>query len=148
MQIGGKTSPIRSPRGRIFEASVDASLASLSRAAKGEEDEVLLFGIVTAGKIWEAVLSSAIPRLEDGKRKEAVFARVETTGLTAVELHDLPEELVRSKLSEAASRLVSRVTTRERSERSVWDALGWLALRVLCKKGCTTVCLETGWRRM
>jgi len=108
VQIGGKTSPIRSPRGRIFEASVDASLASLSRAAKGEEDEVLLFGIVTAGKIWEAVLSSAIPRLEDGKRKEAVFARVETTGLTAVELHDLPEDPVRSRLSEAASRLVSR----------------------------------------
>jgi len=103
----------------IFEASVDASLASLSRAAKGEDDDVLLFAIVTTGKIWEVALSSAITRLEDGKRKEEVFAGVETTGLTAVELHDLPEELVRSRLSEAASRLVSRESNSKRKVRAI-----------------------------
>ena len=100
----------------IFEASVDASLASLSRAETGEE---LLFGIVTTGKIWEAALSSAIPRLEDGKRAEEVFAGVETTGLTAVELHDLPKDLVRSRLSEAASRLVSRESNSKRKVRAI-----------------------------
>jgi len=79
-----------------------------------------VFGIVTTGKIWEAALSSAITRLEDGKGKEGVFAGVATTGLTAVELHDLPEELVRSRLSEAASRLVSRECNNKRKVRAIY----------------------------
>jgi Asp/Glu/hydantoin racemase len=36
------------------------------------------------------------------------FAGVETTGLTAVELHDVPAEVVREKMKEATKRLLRR----------------------------------------
>lgn len=61
------------------------------------------FGIVTTGKIWEEALSSAVGRLDIGLR-EGAFAGVQSTGLSATELHDLPADDVDRKIAMAAGR--------------------------------------------
>ncbi|KAF1815755.1 hypothetical protein P152DRAFT_505559 [Eremomyces bilateralis CBS 781.70] len=83
----------------IFEASVATSLQCL---APGER-----FGIVSTGQAWEAMLSEAV-RDFLGAETSARFAGVETTGLTAVELHDVGAEVVGERMREAVGRLVRR----------------------------------------
>ncbi|KAK7452123.1 Protein dcg1 [Stygiomarasmius scandens] len=106
----------------IFEASVITSLGMLAQfpsSPSSDEDPasqcVPSFGIVSTGKIWEEALSSAVHTflgtrssiLSDSNPVELKrFAGVETTGLTATELHDLPADEIRSKMSDAAARLV------------------------------------------
>lgn len=88
----------RSPVLGIFEASVTTSLNILAI------DQT--FGIVSTGKIWERLLTDGVHQLL-GSRTER-FAGVETTGLTATELHDAPPEIVRQKMVEATRRLVAK----------------------------------------
>ncbi|KAB8338760.1 hypothetical protein FH972_021705 [Carpinus fangiana] len=87
----------RKPVFGIFPASVDSSLRVIGAQEK--------YGIVSTGKYWESALSEAIKEM---KRTEAYdrFAGVETTGLTATELHDVPAEIVHAKLTDATRRLV------------------------------------------
>ncbi|WFD36568.1 hypothetical protein MCUN1_003451 [Malassezia cuniculi] len=95
----------------ILEASVSAALNTL------DPDES--FGVVSTGKVWEYLLGARICSLLGSKAAEAhsgdndsapyrtkVFAGVETTGLNATELHDAPEALVKTKVQEAAQRLL------------------------------------------
>jgi Asp/Glu/hydantoin racemase len=82
----------------IFEASI------ISCQNITPPDEA--FGIVTTGQIWEEALSSAVGRLDIGLR-EGAFAGVQTTGLTATELHDLPPEEVFRKITEATGRFLA-----------------------------------------
>ncbi|KAA6412454.1 MAG: hypothetical protein FRX48_03445 [Lasallia pustulata] len=95
----------------IFEASVSASLLCL-----GANES---FGIVSTGKVWEGLLTRAVGAFlggkdgdgegeeEEAKGKWRRFAGVETTGLSAGELHEAPREEVRRRVKEAAARLVA-----------------------------------------
>ncbi|KIV94508.1 hypothetical protein PV10_02269 [Exophiala mesophila] len=86
----------------IFEASVLSSLALL----QGTDSS---FGIVSTGKIWEEALSEGVVTfLGGGSSSSNRFAGVETTGLNATDLHDLPAEQVNEKMKEATKRLLRR----------------------------------------
>ncbi|RPD57942.1 hypothetical protein L226DRAFT_538889 [Lentinus tigrinus ALCF2SS1-7] len=78
----------------IFEASIMHSLA-LGRP----------FGIVTTGKYWEAALAGGVKRIFGSL---PAFVGVETTGMSALELHELPAERVAERIAAAAERLVAR----------------------------------------
>jgi Asp/Glu/hydantoin racemase len=80
----------------IFEASVAAALQLI------HPNET--FGIVTTGKVWEELLTSAVLGFLGGKER---FAGVQTTGLNATDLHDAPPEEVRRRMKDATKRLVA-----------------------------------------
>lgn len=101
LPVGGKTERRKYVTG-ILEASVLSSLEILSRSSGTSQ---ATFGIVSTGKIWEKTLSEAVDVLLGAPCPQ--FAGVETTGITAVQLHALPEAEVRAKMSEAAMRLAS-----------------------------------------
>ncbi|KAF1981244.1 hypothetical protein K402DRAFT_342746 [Aulographum hederae CBS 113979] len=86
----------------IFEASVATALQII------DPDE--RFGIVSTGKVWEEILSEAVASmLGTPKEGEAGrFAGVETTGLSAVELHTTPADEVRRKMKDAVKRLLKK----------------------------------------
>lgn len=88
----------------IFEASVLSALALLHTP----EDR---FGIVTTGAVWDGILTQGVSDFlairGEGAKVER-FAGVETTGLTAVELHDLPADEVERRMKEAVKRLMRR----------------------------------------
>ncbi|KAJ9637697.1 hypothetical protein H2201_006790 [Coniosporium apollinis] len=89
----------RKPVTGIFEASVATSLQLIAPNTT--------FGIVSTGKVWEAILSDAVVELlgtgENGSKR---FAGVETTGLNATELHDTSAEEVRRRMKDAVRRLL------------------------------------------
>ncbi|KAF7597567.1 gamma-tubulin [Aspergillus hancockii] len=100
----------------IFEASVLMSL-SLVSSFQLTEDRGLhkaqsknTFGIISTGSIWKEELSRAVAEmlgnLGGTTKSTCRFAGVETTGLTAVELHTTPAEEVRKRISEATERLI------------------------------------------
>lgn len=92
----------------IFEASVLACLALLDNGDGDSEGNVNeAFGIVSTGKIWETALRDAVEGFLGAKASRR-FAGVETTGLNATDLHDLPAEQVREKMMEATKRLLRR----------------------------------------
>lgn len=84
----------------IFQASVYEA-ASPGFMSDGEK-----FGIVSTGKIWEHVLSEAISHMDDSIQE--AFVGVETTGLSATELHDMPKDVVEAKMNGATRRLLKR----------------------------------------
>ncbi|PIL33663.1 hypothetical protein GSI_04286 [Ganoderma sinense ZZ0214-1] len=81
----------------IFEASVMHALAL------GQP-----FGIVTTGKYWEGALTEGVKRIFGSGDLGGAFVGVESTGMTALELHDKPPDLVAAGISAAASRIVAR----------------------------------------
>ncbi|GAA5909285.1 hypothetical protein JCM8208_005631 [Rhodotorula glutinis] len=103
-----QTGPTRPVTG-IFEASLVASLALLHTP----NDR---FGIVTTGAVWDGILTRGVRdflalRGGEGEGEGAGtdrFAGVETTGLTAVELHDLPADEVARRMKEVVKRLIGR----------------------------------------
>lgn len=100
----------------IFEASVLMSLSLVgsfhmtggSGLHKTQSKD--MFGIISTGSIWRDELSRAVEAFlvnSDEKTSSTNrFAGVETTGLTAVELHTTPAEEVRRRISEATRRLI------------------------------------------
>lgn len=82
----------------ICQASLAASLISISPSQT--------FGIISTGKIWEDLLSKAVRTFIGGESIR--FSGVETTGLSAIELHQCPAETVEQKLKEATIRLLSK----------------------------------------
>jgi Asp/Glu/hydantoin racemase len=102
----------------IFEASVTTSLSLISAfnltsvlyARDQVEDS---FGIVTTGSGWKQELTNAVTEMLVGKDREvpACFAGVETTGLSALELHKTDPEEVRRRISEATTRLLKNSST-------------------------------------
>ena len=81
----------------IFEASIMHALAL------GQP-----FGVVTTGKYWEGALTEGVRRVFGTQDLGGVFVGVESTGMTALELHDRPPEVVAAGISAAASRVVAR----------------------------------------
>nr|VWP00379.1 Putative peptide synthase/polyketide synthase [Ganoderma boninense] len=81
----------------IFEASVMHALAL------GQP-----FGIVTTGKYWEEALTAGVERIFGSGGLSGAFVGVESTGMTALELHDKPSDAVAAGISAAASRIVAR----------------------------------------
>ncbi|KAK2764413.1 hypothetical protein FQN54_009107 [Arachnomyces sp. PD_36] len=100
----------------IFEASVSTSLALVSGYNITSGFEKLTsketFGIISTGKVWEKELSDAVmgtlsgPSAGSGGQQSTRFGGVETTGLTAFELHSTPAEEVHKRVREATERLV------------------------------------------
>ena len=100
----------------IFEASILASLA----LCLAPQDR---FGIVTTGAVWDEILTRGVADFlgtgggdssTSGSRsteslRSRKFSGVETTGLTAVELHSTPPEEVTRRLKEAVKRLIRRI---------------------------------------
>ncbi|GAA6053078.1 hypothetical protein JCM3770_000373 [Rhodotorula araucariae] len=100
--LPGPTRPVLG----IFEASLLASLALLH----APEDR---FGIVTTGAVWEGILGAGVRdflgvRAGDDRARVDRFAGVETTGLSAVELHDMPADEVERRMKAAVKRLIAR----------------------------------------
>lgn len=80
----------------IFEVSITTCLHILARSKK--------FGIVSTGHIWERLLTEGVNHFLGVH--SAHFAGVQTTGLTAVELHQAPQEEVRVRIRGAVKRLL------------------------------------------
>jgi Asp/Glu/hydantoin racemase len=96
----------------IFEASITSSLSLISafdfvspEALKKKQVEET-FGIVTTGSAWKDELTGAVTEMLVGQGSSSRFAGVETTGLTAVELHTTAWEEVKRRLIEATQRLL------------------------------------------
>lgn len=64
------------------------------------------FGIVSTGRVWEELLSTAVKNFLGTSTTSAKFASVQTTSLSATELHSSPPDLVKHRLKEATKRLV------------------------------------------
>jgi len=96
----------------IFEASITMALSLLPMHYAHDTVERLetrtKFGIVSTGAVWEAELADGVKRFLDLKGAGATgrFKGVETTGLTAEELHTADPVLVRERMMEATKRLV------------------------------------------
>ncbi|OCH92051.1 hypothetical protein OBBRIDRAFT_791683 [Obba rivulosa] len=85
----------RKPVLGIFEASV------LHARALGRP-----FGIVTTGSYWEAALSRGVRGLFGSGDVGGSFVGVCSTGLSALELHEMPADEVRERIACAAQALV------------------------------------------
>ncbi|KAM0131644.1 hypothetical protein ACHAO1_007246 [Botrytis cinerea] len=98
----------------IFEASVMMSLGLLTQGygkrLGGNEGDKEGFGIVSTGKYWEEVLGAGVRDFLGIKKGENCerFKGVETTGLTAGELHSVDSETVSTRMKEAVKRLVRK----------------------------------------
>jgi len=135
----------------IFEASVAASLNLLAGAPL--EDK---FGIVSTGKVWEEALTLAVEEflnikthLRTGGGK---FIGVETTGLSAVELHDLPAEEVRQKMVQATERLARWACQEKAYSRKLaavcLGCAGMVGLEAAVRQGCVNVMGEEEGKRV
>ncbi|KAL4934133.1 tubulin-domain-containing protein [Aspergillus undulatus] len=100
----------------IFEGSIVTSLSLVSSfqltwdGGFGKSQAKDTFGIVTTGSSWKVELGNAVSDMlvnsGDHKGSSSRFAGVETTGLTAVELHTTPPDEVRRRIIEATERLI------------------------------------------
>ncbi|KAH7399748.1 Asp/Glu/hydantoin racemase [Cadophora sp. MPI-SDFR-AT-0126] len=96
----------------IFEASITTALSLLPMRYADPKLERLetrqKFGIVSTGSYWEAELSDGVRRFLDLQSVDATgrFKGVESTGLSAGELHTADPALVKRKMKEATKRLV------------------------------------------
>ncbi|KAI0669577.1 Asp/Glu/hydantoin racemase [Trametes maxima] len=80
----------------IFEASIMQALA-LGKP----------FGIVTTGQYWEAALTAGVQRIFGSANMGGAFTGVQSTGLTARELHETEGNVVAERIGEATSRAVA-----------------------------------------
>jgi len=92
----------------IFEASISAALSLLPPPKlEGSKKVFEKFGIVTTGKYWEKVLTEGVLEFLGCEGNGSMrFKGVETTGLSAGELHTAPPELVKQRMMDATRRLV------------------------------------------
>lgn len=93
----------------IFEASVSTALGLLSHPTGTHHSENhQKFGILSTGKYWEKALTDGVMEYIgfDNPKHCGSFKGVETTGLSASELHTMPKDEVRKRMKEATKRLV------------------------------------------
>ncbi|KAI0774846.1 Asp/Glu/hydantoin racemase [Trametes elegans] len=81
----------------IFEASVMQALAL------GQP-----FGIVTTGRYWERALTAGVRRVFGSADMNGIFVGVQSTGMTARELHEKDQGIVAEGITAATSTLVAR----------------------------------------
>ena len=129
-------------------------LASLSLLAGSPSEE--RFGIVSTGRIWEDALTTAVEdflgtvsHTRDGGGK---LVAVETTGLSAVELHQLPGEEVRSKMIDATKKL-ARWGCQEKAYKRRLSVVclgcaGMVGLESAVRQGCVEVMGEEEGKRV
>jgi len=77
----------------IFDASLYASL-SIGKP----------FGVVTTALYWKDVLDDSVKKLSASH----LFQGTETTGLSVLDLHDAPQDLVKQRVQEATRRLIAK----------------------------------------
>ncbi|KAH7885969.1 Asp/Glu/hydantoin racemase [Phlebopus sp. FC_14] len=82
----------------VFEASITACLQLLEASQK--------FGIVSTGKIWETLLTTGVSLILGASDGGTRFAGVQTTGFSAIELHEAPLKDVQRRMKEATKRLI------------------------------------------
>lgn len=70
------------------------------------------FGIITTGKIWEALLAGGVEQFLGGEKGGKRFAGVESTGLNAKELHEIDKVEVDKRIKEAAVSLLRQGNVR------------------------------------
>lgn len=99
----------------ILEASVNVSMSLIScwpppslLDDSRQNQERQAFGIVSTASVWSKSLSKAVYDLfgATGNTKFLSFAGCETTGLNGDELHTLPLEIVKGKMTEATKKLL------------------------------------------
>ncbi|KAF9012113.1 hypothetical protein BDZ89DRAFT_1077487 [Hymenopellis radicata] len=114
----------------IFEASIMASLG-LGK-----------FGIVTTGKVWEAALTRGVERFLGIEGSNSTkFAGVESTGLTAAQLHDFDPDTVRRNIELATVRLVEK----EKDIKAICvGCAGMVGFDDAIRRGVATVLGEDG----
>ncbi|KAI0364240.1 hypothetical protein BV20DRAFT_872337 [Pilatotrama ljubarskyi] len=81
----------------IFEASIMQALAL------GQP-----FGIVTTGQYWEAALTAGVKRIFGSEDMGGAFVGVQSTGMSARELHDIQPDVVAERISAATSHIVAK----------------------------------------
>ncbi|EEQ34214.1 Protein dcg1 [Microsporum canis] len=96
----------------IMDASIEMSAYFVNCASQESQQHTPgKFGIVTTADEWKEELDTAARDmlLSNGNDPDlTVFAGVETTGLTASELHSAPADLVKSRIKSATERLKHR----------------------------------------
>ncbi|KAJ5682521.1 gamma-tubulin [Penicillium macrosclerotiorum] len=97
----------------IFEASITTALSltsgfNLTTVMYERKQVADSFGIVTTGNAWKEELANAVTEMLAGvdQNYPACFAGVETTGLSAIELHKTDPEEVTKRICEATERLL------------------------------------------
>jgi Asp/Glu/hydantoin racemase len=78
------------------------------KSAVHPDGQLHRFGIVTTGEIWKGELTRGIAEAFGGRPGPMAFLGVETTGLDATDLHDMPGDVVRNKIKEATRSLVAQ----------------------------------------
>ena len=137
----------------IFEASITAALNLLV------PNSGLKFGVVTTGKAWEEPLSYGVRSfLAGGKesegdppRLEKRFVGVESTGLSARELHDVDEKEVKDRIRRSTSRLLSKAGAGEGKEDVGVVCLGCAGMTGFddaVRLGCMDYYGEEGMRKV
>ena len=131
----------------IFEASVVTSLSMISSFHFLNERELKkaqardTFGIVSTGNVWKDELGKAVNEMmigagfsQQGGHTDR-FAGVETTGLTAIELHQTPPDIVRQRIIEATQKLVKEVAPHPVSAICMGCA-GMAGMEEAVRQGC------------
>lgn len=140
----------------IFEASVLTSLSLVSsfhlmgdaNLHKAQSRDT--FGIVTTGSNWRDELTRAVAEMivnsGGGGGSTARFAGVETTGLTASELHTAPAEEVSRRISDATERLIK--STSHPVSAICMGCAGMAGMEEAVRDGCIRAYGERQGRRV
>ncbi|KAJ5576976.1 Gamma tubulin [Penicillium sp. DV-2018c] len=130
----------------IFEASITTALSLVSGFSLDDPLDVSnlrkhqekgSFGIVTTGSAWKAELTNAVQAAlgyEDEDGDSMHFAGVETTGLTAVELHTTEPEEVRRRIIDATGNLLRN--SRSRVKVVCLGCAGMAGMEEAVREGC------------
>ncbi|PLB43494.1 putative DCG1-like protein [Aspergillus steynii IBT 23096] len=128
----------------IFEASVVTSLSLISSfhligdQGYGKAQANDTFGIISTGSVWKEELGKAVAEMlvhsEGANNPTRRFAGVETTGLTAVELHTTPAEEVKRRISEATEKLIK--STSDPLTAICMGCAGMAGMEEAVREGC------------
>ncbi|KAJ5727956.1 hypothetical protein N7493_005776 [Penicillium malachiteum] len=136
----------------IFEASVTASLSLISAfdfltlGDLHKEQIKESFGIVTTGSIWKEELSKAVSKMLGDTQGSSRFAGVETTGLTAVELHTAEPAEVKRRITNATKRLLQNSATPVGA--ICMGCAGMAGMEEAVRQGCVEAYGETKAKRV
>ncbi|KAJ5620735.1 hypothetical protein N7510_004719 [Penicillium lagena] len=131
----------------IFEASITASLSLISafdfdHPAELHKSQIKeTFGIITTGSAWKDELSNAVTDML-GSSSSSRFAGVETTGLTAIELHTTPADEVRRRICDATQRLIQNAPHPVRA--ICLGCAGMAGMEEAVREGCVMAYGEEG----
>ena len=132
----------------IFEASVITSLSMISsfhflnagELSKTQATDA--FGIVSTGSVWKDELSKAVNAMMIGHQQAGGhtdrFIGVETTGLTAIELHQTPPEVVTRRIIDATQRLIKNAS--HPVSAICMGCAGMAGMEDAVRRGCIEAC--------